>query len=231
LWPFAVTSPWNMPIGPGAQFAGVNDARNAELRSAGAWVNAAFWSHPIYQAQASDPIRLVSGGSGDVTYRIPGGAQAALPNGGDMHVIDPTHHWVDETWDMTPAGDGNWYTPYHLRTDLYGPGVGQGGVRAYTGGVHMGSLFPIPGWVDVNALDLTPQGFMIAHTLQDYGAYLVDAGGNFALFAETAAENMLSGVRNDISTLQNQLQIVTNNSPNAIGGGGTPRVPLAPALR
>ncbi len=38
LWPFSVTSPWNMPIGSGAQFAGVNDVRNSELRSAGAWV-------------------------------------------------------------------------------------------------------------------------------------------------------------------------------------------------
>lgn len=126
---------------------------------------------------------------------------------------------------------------FSLPPDLMGSGplwpatTEDGANYLYTGGVHMGSLFPIPGWVDVNALDLTPQGFMIAHTLQDYGAYLVDAGGNFALFAETAAENMLSGVRNDISTLQNQLQIVTNNSPNAVGGGGTPRVPLAPALR
>ena len=283
LWPFSVTSPWNMPIGSGAQFAGVNDARNSELRSASAWVNAAVWSHPIYQAQASDPMRLVGGWGAYAAYRIPNGAQAALPNGGDMHmhVVDPTQHWVDEAWDMTPAGGGNWYTPYHVRTNLYGPGVGEGGVRAYggsaigglirvweiqagsvkhalafalppdlmrtgplwpattedgannlyTGDVHMGSLFAIPGSVNVNALGLSAQGRMIAHALQDYGAYLVDAGGNFALSAEPAAEGMISGMRNDISALQTKLQIVTNNSPSTVGGGGTRRVSLAPALR
>jgi hypothetical protein len=281
LWPFSSTSPWNMPIGIGAQFTGANDARNAELRSAGSAVNAGVWSHPVYQARTTDPMRSVSGGSGNASYRIPNGAEAALPNGGDMHmhVVDPTQHYVDEAWDMTPAGNGNWDTPYHVRTNLYGPGVGEGGVRAYGGSalgglirvweiqagsirhalafglppdlmahgplwpattedgwtayggdVHMGSLFAIPGSVNVNALGLNAQGLVLAHALQDYGAYLVDASGNFSLFAETAAEGTIDGMRNDVGTLQNQLRFVTNNRPGSVGGGGAPRVPLAPPI-
>jgi hypothetical protein len=255
---------------------------NSSLHSAGAGVNAGVWSHPIYQAKITDPIRSVNGGSGNASYRIPDGAQPALPSGGDMHmhVIDPTKHWVDECWDVTSAGGGNWNTPAHVHSDLYSSGVGAGGVRAYggsairglmriweiqagsikhalafamppslmakgpvwpattedgannlyTGNVHMGSLFAIPASVNVNNLGLNAQGLMVAHALQDYGAYLVDMGGNFALYAETAAEGMISGMRSNISTLQSALQIVTNNSAGTVGGGGTPRVSLAPAL-
>jgi Concanavalin A-like lectin/glucanases superfamily len=281
LWPFAVTSPWNMPIGSGAQFAAADDVRNTQLHSANAAINAGYWSHPIYQASITDPIRSVDGGSGNVSYRIPDGATPALPIGGDMHmhVIDPTKHWVDECWDVTSAGGGNWYTPYHVRNDLYGPGVGQGGVRAYggsaiggeirtweiqagaikhalafglppslmahgplwpattedgatvySGTVHMGSLFAIPASVNVNALGLSAQGLMLAHAFQDYGAYLVDASGNFSLDAEPSAEGMIGPMRNDIGSLLAKLQIVTNNSAVSVGGGGTPRVSLAPAL-
>jgi hypothetical protein len=34
----------------------------------------------------------------------------------------------------------------------------------------------------------------------------------------------------DINTLFSKLQVVDNNSPNSIGGGGKPRQPLAPPI-
>ena len=115
------------------------------LRSGGAWINAEEWSHPVYQATVDDPLTTVYTQSGPVKYRIPIGAQPALPpwstgfTDAHMHVIDPTGRWVDECWGMHANGDGTWTCLYHVLTDLTGPGVGQGGTRAY-GGSALGGL-------------------------------------------------------------------------------------------
>jgi hypothetical protein len=47
---------------------------------------------------------------------------------------------------------------------------------------------------------------------------------NQSIYAGTAAFN------NDMVTIFQALQIVANSGPNAIGGGGTRRVPLPPAI-
>ncbi|HEY8216547.1 MAG TPA: hypothetical protein VIH82_05400, partial [Acidimicrobiia bacterium] len=80
-------------------------------------------------------MRTVSSHAGTWQYRIPNNAVPSAPVDGDRHllVIDPTGQYVDECWLATKQADGNWWCEYHVRNDLRGAGVLQGGVRAYGG--------------------------------------------------------------------------------------------------
>jgi len=130
-WPFASNSPWNMPVGSGAQFAAAADVRNQDLVGGSANINAGSWSQPVYQATASSPMATMSTPSGTLTYQIPAGATPSAPNPGDqnMNIVDPTGHFVDETW-LTSGSGTSWSASYHVRNDITGLGVGQGGTRA-----------------------------------------------------------------------------------------------------
>lgn len=103
--------------------------------------------------------------------------------------------------------------------------------RSYgtSGNLYMGSLLAIPPDVNVDALGLSAQGRAIAHALQDYGAYIVESGGgNVIYYAEPASSSILGTSGGELGRLTPYLRVVANNGPNAIGGGGTPRAPLAP---
>lgn len=120
--------------------------------------------------------------------------------------------------------------------------------------MKMGSLLAIPGSVNINNLGLETQpAKQLAWTLQNYGAYVVDdtyaPGFDFSIEAGPAGRkadefqkdygfaflqkvNVSSSspwVR-DIQRLVRSLQVVSNNGPSSIGGGGVPRQPLAPAI-
>jgi hypothetical protein len=131
-----------MPIGSGAAYESATDARTATLldkAKSDAWVNAEEYSHPIYQASAGDPVVTVTRpGHPNVSFQLPVGATPAAGSDKHLHVIDPTHRWVDEDWKVGGVAPAL-TTGYHVRTDLYGPGVGEGGVRAY-GGSAIGGL-------------------------------------------------------------------------------------------
>ncbi len=112
----------------------------------------------------------------------------------------------------------------------------------------MGSLLAIRPGVKAEDLGLmTKPGRILFRALQDYGAYLCDDSGWDA--ANICAE---SGVReefrnrfgysfssdggknaawvHDLNELLKSLSVVDNNSVEHVGGGGAPRVPLAPPL-
>jgi hypothetical protein len=103
----------------------------------------------------------------------------------------------------------------------------------YSGNVPIGALVAIVPTVDVTTLGLTPAGLAFAHCLQDYGAYINDSGrSDVAFLAEDAAAGMpeITDIRNDLARISPYLAVVTNNSAQSMGGGGTPRQPLAPPL-
>ncbi len=127
--------------------------------------------------------------------------------------------------------------------DLYGP-TGYGGTNPQ---LTMGALLAIPASVNITTLGLSPAGLELAWTLQNFGGYVGNdshgiystAPPNFAINTEqgdanTAARftqqwgSSLSAI--GIAQILPYLDVVTNNGPSAIGGGGTPRVPLAPPL-
>jgi hypothetical protein len=147
-FPFSVSSPWNTPMGTGAQFDG-GGACTTDLRDPSQYVDtpAAQWSHPVYLATPGDPtVAIYMGGSYQRSIQAPAGMRPADPQfsaGGDahLHIVDPSHTVVDEMWQARPfSGDHGpgWNASGYTRVDLYSAGVGQGGERAYGGSAIAG---------------------------------------------------------------------------------------------
>jgi hypothetical protein len=120
-------------------------------------------------------------------------------------------------------------------------------------GMKMGALLAIPTGTNINDLGLeSVPGQMLAWTLQNYGAYIVDSTGGpgFAISAETGPDgskadqfkadfgmnleqrvNINTPWSRDMQRLIPALYLVDNNGPSSIGGGGTPLQALAPLLQ
>lgn len=155
-WPFNAQSPWNMPIASTATFAAPGTPCTQALTDPAipAAMNTLTWSHAVFRAHEVDPQFQVAigydpatNGKATITIHIPPNAAPSPPAasvGGDarMYVIDPAGRFVDEFWKMQPTRDGNWSAAVHVRTDLYGSGVGAWGVRAY-GGSGLGGLLRV----------------------------------------------------------------------------------------
>ena len=106
----------------------------------------------------------------------------------------------------------------------------------YTGVFGMGSYFSIPSSVDVTTLGLSPAALVLAHAIQDYGAYIVDTDGadagivigNVEVDPATQAfrDALTSGLGGQIDKLRDAMRPVTNNSsdnPNGAPAGSTAR--------
>jgi hypothetical protein len=124
-WPFAASSPWNMPIGSAAQFSAPADPQTQSLLSSRAGINAAIWSNPVYVASFGDPVRYLGFGASAVAIHVPDGATPAGPPGGDnqLDVVDPTRHVVDESWKTSRVFAFNLGSGFHVRVDLRGDGL------------------------------------------------------------------------------------------------------------
>jgi lysophospholipase L1-like esterase len=109
----------------------------------------------------------------------------------------------------------------------------------------IGSLLAIPpGVTEQSAALKTNVGRKLFHALQDFGAYVVDdsAWDCHYLCAEKGVaeevekkfglkfDDKSGALFADVNALFAQLAVVDNNAPDRIGGGGTPRAPLAPPL-
>lgn len=108
-----------------------------------------------------------------------------------------------------------------------------------------GSLLAIPPNVTEESLNLqTPSAKKLFHALQDYGAYIVDDAGwdahyftiengvkeEFRSAFGYDFESTSGNFYEDVMQLFQALNIVDNNGPDNVGGGGTPRAPLAPPI-
>lgn len=118
--------------------------------------------------------------------------------------------------------------------------------------MKMGALLAIPPSKTIASLGLeTEPARQLAWTLQNYGAYIVDDtyAAGFFLNAEVGADgSVMTQFKNDygfdmeqrainktpwvrdMQRLSKALSVVNNNSASNIGGGGTPRQPLAPPI-
>jgi hypothetical protein len=118
--------------------------------------------------------------------------------------------------------------------------------------MKMGSLLAIPASVSIAGMGLeTEPGKQIAWTLQNYGGYIVDDsyGPSFDLSGEDGPDgsittqfqndygypmeqrvNSNTAWSRDMQKIAHALYVVDNNTATSIGGGGTPRQPLAPAI-
>lgn len=119
---------------------------------------------------------------------------------------------------------------------------------------RMGALMAIPATTSISSLNLeTTPARILAQVLQDYGGYIVDDTGwdVFAIETEWSPSGRFKDIfkknwgfdfgldinqssstawGRDIKKLYQNLNIVINNNPITIGGGGIPRQPLAPSF-
>lgn len=141
-----------------------------------------------------------------------------------------------------------WADSAHAST-TFATGYGSLTSLGYTGrdGLGEGSLVALPASVDIASLGLeTKEGAKLAWTYQNYGAYVVDNAGDTGSY-DLHRLNIEDGVEKespaidsgdttntpfgrDMNKVFTRLAVVDNNSPTSIGGGGTPRQPLAPAI-
>ena len=144
-----------------------------------------------------------------------------------------------------PAANADSYAVGFYGTDPTNPNVSNSAMT-------MGALLAIPPNVDINALGLeTEPAKQIAWTLQNYGGYVADDTylPAFDFMTENGPDGSLTdqfkadygfefvqpstanvGWRRDMQRILPKLSVVNNNGPGAIGGGGTPRQPLAAAV-
>jgi hypothetical protein len=119
--------------------------------------------------------------------------------------------------------------------------------------MKLGALLAIPPSVNIDTIGLLSEpGHQIAWTLQNYGAYIVDSHGqaSFGMAVEAGSRGdkqdeffadygmtMEARVQTDsdwardLQLIRTLLRVVDNNSPTSVGGGGTPRQPLAPPFQ
>jgi len=117
------------------------------------------------------------------------------------------------------------------------------GVYKNDSALAMGSLLALPPSATPAALGIkTAAGRKLFHALQDYGAYVVDTSGYYyknngryilSLCADRASRDVFDldtpgDFLSDVSAMEQNLAAITNNTPQSIGGGGTPRRSLAP---
>ena len=91
---------------------------------------------------------------------------------------------------------------------------------------------------------LTVPGKRVAAAFRDYGGYIIDdtAGDSASLAWESGANDLFASKYNftlntvggawynDLVAIFQELQVVINNKPDSVGGGGTPRQPPLPPL-
>lgn len=109
-----------------------------------------------------------------------------------------------------------------------------------TGNLYMGSLLAIP--IDVNLDELNIQSdsaYRVAEALKYYGAYIVDigeSGQQLKLYLDQDSEEDIPlkadepTFEDDLDKIVLFLEVVANNGPESIGGGGIPLLPKAKPL-
>jgi hypothetical protein len=117
---------------------------------------------------------------------------------------------------------------------------------------RMGALLALPAKMNLDSLGFeTKPARILAEAFQNYGAYLVDdtAWDVYAIITEWSPEGRFDDQfrkdwgfsmkeskkdtpwARDMDRIFLNLHVVDNNSATTIGGGGTPRMPLAPDFK
>lgn len=131
-------------------------------------------------------------------------------------------------------------------------GYGTSSTTSVPSAMKMGALLAIPSSIDITRLGLqTKPGILLAWTLQNYGAYIVDStgGAGFAIVGENGPDGDFRTQFKadwgldfegwvaaptpwvvDIGVIMSSLSVVDNNGLNSIGGGGVTLQPLADDL-
>jgi hypothetical protein len=165
-----------------------------------------------------------------------------VPGGAIRHALKVD---VDAARDLFPTPGFRWPA---VHADSCAPGCYGGTLPA----MAMGALLALPANLNLTSLGLqTTPGRMLAWTLQNYGAYITNdtTRSVFSITTEDGPSGSMIGQfqqawgfpfeapagnatpwSHDINAILANLAVVVNNGPASIGGGGTPRQPLAPRI-
>lgn len=205
---------------------------------------------PVFGYRGTD-TDLYGTGNGGIHYGSGLSALGGLIRQGEMVGPAPIRHalqleiWMEKFASKNPAfrwpADRN---DYGAPTNYCSQDPCKSNPAAYSS-IKQGSLLAIPPGVTPQSLGInTVPGLKIFHALQDYGGYLTDDTGWYweAMGTEkgvsdemyskygyvfNASKNSTGGALNwynDFTSIFKALQVVDNNSPTSVGGGGTPRV-------
>lgn len=153
-----------------------------------------------------------------------------------------------KNYNYTPSNQG--YRWPAIAADSYAPSnYGTQRTNPIVEACRMGALLALKPDFDINAIGFeTEPAKILAQAFKDYGAYIVDdtAWDVYALCTEWSPNgkfteqfqtdwgfpmsvyNKNNAWARDMDKIFLNLHVVDNNSPTAIGGGGTPRAALAP---
>lgn len=164
---------------------------------------------------------------------------------GELLNDEPIHHALKlDIWGKYLYYNPNEGTPGYRWPAILADGAAPSNYQGTNPALEMGALLAIPPSVTAESLGLTTKaGQKIFNALQDYGAYVVDDSGwdyNY-IAVEREAEleyeaatgrtiNDDTALNEDFNKIIAAVEAVDNNSSISIGGGGTPRQPLAPPL-
>ncbi len=140
-WPFSSDSPWNTSLGSGAAHAEITSPVFSLVD--GAHVNSSDWSHPIYVAQASDPvISIYEEGVLFGQFHVPVDAVPDDQADHHLHIIDETHRTVVEMFVAERLPNGDIDCAVAVLNDLTDAGVYDQwhGARAYGGSAIAGLI-------------------------------------------------------------------------------------------
>jgi hypothetical protein len=219
-------------------------------------------TQPIARCTAGGPMTSLNWYVPDVDLYGDGilgahGGSTLSAIGGTLRVgeLRPGGPPVRHALKMDLYGTDNFYNDGVYADSYRWPAISSDGLAHYGGtnpALKEGSLLALPADVAIDGLGLsTEPAKMLAWTLQNYGAYVVDdsAWPAYALCTELGPNGDFEAQfksdwgfafgdwvpspgpwQNDIQRLVSRLTVVDNNGPSSIGGGGTPLQPLAPPI-
>ncbi len=137
-----------------------------------------------------------------------------------------------------PKSCYRWPAP---RCDASYAAEGAAGYGGTNPALTMGSLLVVPKSAEVSSRGFeTTLGRRVFAAMRDYGAYTVGSSGANVLLieGEAAARPALfklidgtnGGWLRDLNRIMPLLQVVDNNGPGTVGGGGVPLAPMAPEI-
>ncbi len=156
--------------------------------------------------------------------------------------------WGNQYLFNDPATPTSCYRWPADRCDNNAAAPAPGGYHGHNPEFVQGALLALPAGLTAKQLGLTTQpALLLFAALQDYGAYVVgDAGSDQVLFevealaiddfettygyAPASDQPGSEAWSADVRKLVAALDLITNNGPSSVGGGGVPRRALAPPL-
>ncbi len=223
---FTVHVPANIAVGQGGddELAIIDPTHKSVIEM----IHTAILPNGDIQAPFPNKIDLYGPGISDQyigACAYGGSCSAGLIRKGEM--AKGIHHALRMS--LTPT-TMNWSAPGGKHQVWPASSADTNGNYPGTGNIYIGSLMAIPASVDISKIAKPGTSlYNLAKALQDYGAYVTDAGYE-NIYVDPAAEQDVQSV-NYNNALAPYLQVVTNNGPGSVGGGGTPREPLAAPLQ